>query len=1154
MMETAYLSALRIAGEFPRDSATILHGSLAWDSAMREMLAARPSDLNLIMSRQTCRLLPELCPVDAADGEATWLDRVLPVYRSLHHIPRFPAPRQREMSLAILYQENGLLKTIATDAERELRGSFDSVNLYPGSLVADSARRLNQLQEIFFRHRAVLFLGHLHSPGPTNAGGWQLTDAPDDFLPLAEVEALLRGVSETMLPAKKKGQSTLSIPELVFTGCCSGAWGAPVRGGPNEYFYPELFLDNGVRFFVGSWMDIVFPTRQLIDLRLLFTGFLVRWSRNPAEAPRALFEAKLECRNPLLASLLQLYVAPEPSEPLAEPEARPAMAPPLTAGLESGVYLGPYLLVRNLWNDPWATGFWAYRADNRSSHIIQVLADAWQDDPRTLVSIESALEELHQAKLPDSHLVPARLERLAVGDSDSAGPALLVLVYDRPPGETDSTWSRLMDRKHDPNEAEHFQRVLELGAEVGVRLWEMHNRKILHGNFDPAAVVFRQADGRSEVVIKDAWVRWVQPGRCTHPRYAAPDAQSAQDAFSRFKVDCYGLGVLLFELAAGHPRDAETSVRAAAGDRASFVPEALDRVVRGCLAPSASVRPSAEEVALRLTLARHSGGTYLSDLGQEFDIHIAAGHRLFVARVDRVEDLQRVLEAMQANPTTRCRYHLYMAAEHEGVVDCRLRQTVIPWMAAAELRTAIAHQTGSDPGPVQPAVEAFVNASGLFDWIGAMSASPSKTSADPRPEMPVVLIRGAQWWQAPQFDELLRSYRILKACQQERGYPVIVIADTYLTPIGDSTLPFQFLDFPAPTPSELFERVLSAPEALKCQSLNPEQAADIADQLFPCTIRELEESLKLCAIRYSCIDHHVVDIRDEDRARRFRSLGTLSYTPAARLQAFDEFGWPPLVEPAVRAWVQAVRDNGVGPRRLLITGPSGYGKTAAPRSLAQGLRLPLFRLDASSCLQKNLGDSEQMLAMSLEIVETLGGAVLVIDDLDKFIPPIAPAAAMDPTILRMSAILSNWIDRLPPRVILIATVKAPEALSGGWLRRFEMTIPLGAPALHLALPDSLDYRQAVLASLFRRFRLPAHAENRGFLNTMAEQTCPTTRLAPLPDAVARLRPSGTLGGFVVSLRTGADIEAWMAETLLLHTPSGDPAAPESEVFWLNAVR
>jgi hypothetical protein len=117
-----------------------------------------------------------------------------------------------------------------------------------------------------------------------------------------------------------------------------------------------------------------------------------------------------------------------------------------------------------------------------------------------------------------------------------------------------------------------------------------------------------------------------------------------------------------------------------------------------------------------------------------------------------------------------------------------------------------------------------------------------------------------------------------------------------------------------------------------------------------------------------------------------------------------------------------------------------------------------------------------------------------------------------------------------------------------------MTIPLGAPALHLALPDSLDYRQAVLASLFRRFRLPAHAENRGFLNTMAEQTCPTTRLAPLPDAVARLRPSGTLGGFVVSLRTGADIEAWMAETLLLHTPSGDPAAPESEVFWLNAVR
>src|ERR1700683_2660882 len=178
MMEAAYLPQLRDSGKFPLSTATVLHGALAWHDALQEMLAVRPSDLNLILSRQTCRLLPELCPLDAPGGEPTWLDRVLPVYRSLHHIPRLPAPRQGEMSIAILYQDNRMLQEMAKAAARELGGSFVSVNLYPGRLVADPTTRLSHLHEIFFRHRAVLFLGHLHRPTPTHRGGWQLSEAP----------------------------------------------------------------------------------------------------------------------------------------------------------------------------------------------------------------------------------------------------------------------------------------------------------------------------------------------------------------------------------------------------------------------------------------------------------------------------------------------------------------------------------------------------------------------------------------------------------------------------------------------------------------------------------------------------------------------------------------------------------------------------------------------------------------------------------------------------------------------------------------------------------------------------------------------------------------------------------------------------------------
>jgi ATPase family associated with various cellular activities (AAA) len=1140
LMERAYLKALEREGAaFPYADAMLLHASLGWHEAMTEMLRARPSGLELLLNRQTCSLLPELCP--APDGD--WLDRKLPIYRTLHHIAR-PARRQSDLSLAILYQDDDMFAELASAIRRTLSAHLD-VELFPGRFLADPDLQAGQFKEIFLRHRGVLFLGHLHRPQPAHQGGWQLTGKPEDFLSLTMVESLLARV--WALPGQKRPAEDLFIPELILTGCCSGSWGAPGPEGPNQFFYPEMFLNNGVRFFIGSWMPIVVQKSNINDFASLLEGFLMRWSRNPDSAAQALFEAKQACANPLLASLFHLYVAPDLPE--AGDDNKQLVADrPLTGGLQPNTSLGPYLLVRELWQDRWARAFWAHHKHSGTLHIIQVLTDEWQDDPGVTASIRTAIAELKKAELPASQLVPDDAVHLTAGENSSSGPALLVLLYNRP-GETEHTWSRLLDRVSAPGTSNHFQRVLELGAEISVRLSELHDRQVLHGNFDPAAVVFRETDGRKEVAIKDAWVQWVQPGRCTHARYAAPDAQLQHDGVSRLKVDCYGLGVLLFELAVGRHLETETSVRAAVGDRASFVPEALDRVVRGCLAPSASVRPSADHVARRLTMALRAGGTYLSDLGQELDIHIAAGNRLFAVRVDRVEDLQRVLEAMQDDPTSHYRYRLYTAGEHEGITDCQLRQTAMPWMGAAEIRKGLSQIQG-DPGPIHPSVEAFVNASNLFAWIGAAAAHVR--ADDTRPEMPVILIRGNAWWQAPQLQEALAFLRVLKSSQQERHHPVVVIADSYRAPIGDSTPPFLSIEFPRPTPSELFERVLSAPESLRCEPLTPEQAAEIARRLFPCTTRELEESLKLCALRHSRIDHHVVDIRDENRARRFRSLGTLTYTPAARLPPFESFGWPPAAEAALRTWVKATNDGFSSPRRLLLTGPSGYGKTAAAHALVHELRLPLMRLDASACLQKNLGDSEQMLALSLEIVQQLGSAILLVDDLDRFIASEGAGAAADPTLIRMSSILSHWVDDLPRHIILVAT--ATKALPAGWRRRFEMGVPLDSPRLDQNAPDSLDYRQAVVAALFRRFQLPDHAANRALLETLAAATCPPLRRDPLMAAVARVRPTGLLGRLFVSLRTGADLEAWMAETLLLHTPPDDLAAPERKEFWLNAVR
>ena len=65
-------------------------------------------------------------------------------------------------------------------------------------------------------------------------------------------------------------------------------------------------------------------------------------------------------------------------------------------------------------------------------------------------------------------------------------------------------------------------------------------------------------------------------------------------------------------------------------------------------------------------------------------------------------------------------------------------------------------------------------------------------------------------------------------------------------------------------------------------------------------------------------------------------------------------------------------------------------------------------------------------------------------------------------------------------------------------------------------------------------------------------TPPDAPQAMLASPVARVRPGGPLGGDTVSLNTGADLEHWIAETLLLH--ASDPGAPERAGFWVEATQ
>lgn len=1167
VIESAVQNALAGGQGYPLEQGTFLVQSMAWLDGLAALLDAQPGALRV--ADLTNHLLPELAPVTRDDHPDTWLDTQFPIYRTLQvDIPQ--VRRITERSLAILFQDGHLFadpendieirfSDLADEIRRDLTEQFD-IRTYSGSEVAPrSVHRGAMLQEIFTRNQAVLFLGHLHR-SPDGRSGWRLTNEDEGWLPISQIVELLGGGRK---PGRQQGARAgiqgVPVPDVVFTICCSGAWGEPVLPGQMPIFYPEKFLNAGVRFFIGSWMDVILRGAQDYDvLHKLVSGFFSRWSNDPDRAPVHLYAAKKECGFPLLTSLYQLYVLGEPAAAAARQEPDGA----LVSGLATGDRLGDYLLDEEVWADPYARTFWAHGKEHGKPALVQVLVDEWQDNHDVVASLEAALQKLAGAGLSQGHLVPDRLEYLMWSRGDSELRELHALIYDRPEGELLDQWSCLASERLDVAKGTHFQTVLKLGVQVSALLAELHGKDLLHGNLDPGSIVLREIDAVKQVLVKDAWVKQIRPGRTTRARYAAPEEPAEGEGPDRLKYDCWGLGVILFELATGQPFAGESdmppgglpnSIRAAFPGQEREVPEALERVVRECLMPAAALRPDSGEVAGRLWLAAESGGAYVSEIEDLILQRIRAGNRLVYVQAEDMQDLEAVLTGMTKHAHGDKTVRLLVAAEEVGLTDTSTGANLVQWSSAEDVQDIY-----DLPGPAPIELVAGENGRQILEYVAGMPPPP-------RDERRIVLLRGAEWWDSmPLFST--RLSRILKESQEDSRFPeeggslTIVIGDSF-THLNPEVAPrFTWGDFPSPSPSELFERILAAPRAdhLDVPDITADEAIDLAQALGPCSRREITQALRLCAAKYGRIDERLLLIRDEERARFFRQFDTVTYLPISRLPEVDTVGLPPDLYAKVEVWAQAMRAEGPCPRRLMITSPSGCGKSTLAQAMARRIQLPLIRLEASRCLRGRLGESEAALRHTLLAASSLAGAVVLLDDVDQFLGGPAQQGNASPvaaTMARMSSQLLTWLDAMPYRFVTVMTSKDPELKDAQWQRRVEMTLALAKPILRHEedlFQPSLAYRSAVFAALFHRFGLPGLAADDALMREVARDTDPSMRQTPLPSPAARRSPDGPLANHTVSLETGAEIEHWISETLYLHWDRSPP--PEDAEFWRSAIR
>ncbi len=1183
-LEIPMRRSLAETGHYPVDAGQTLLRNIGWRKGFTLVQGSTLEKLHLIVKPgTTSRLVPELLPVGNK-----WLDQVLPIYRTIK-VGQRAVRRHRKMTLAIIYQSGSSdqsFKHLAETLQEILLENGIDVQTFAGDRF--NAPQLDQLDEVFFNHRAVLFLGHLSRK--TTPFGWQMTD--DYAVPVKTIANYLQNAT-----------SQDRIPEVIFSLCCSGAWGDPTQEDDPNTFYPAKFLEAGVRYFCGAWMDVTFSidkekeTQGWAVLKTMAVEFFSRWATEPDTAVQHLYDAKQTAVKQntkpyldgstydfhLLTSLFQIYVGG--AEVINQPPGA------MVSGVSVGDILGEYVLGQEMWVDPYARTFWAHHKTEKTQHMIQVLVDQLQDDIEISAELDLVIQKLQDAGLSPNHLIPRRHEFAMWAKKDAHKlQRLHILIYDRPLHESASDWTRLVDRPSNIQSTIHFQEVLNLGTQISLQLAELHEKGILHGNLDPTSIVLRRPnknefsleirDAMSNIdwenarlpIMKDAWVRQLHTGRTTDWRYAPPEATKQIKQEVRLRGDCWGLGMILYRLATGELPYGEEDLSekmhpVSIADVMPNVPEALDRIVRECFVPDSTLRPSAALITQRLMLALQSGGTYITRLEQDLLAHIQAGYRLFAIVAEDPGDVKIILDSLTSRPQKGTTYRLFEAIPQIGLRDAQTGNVVVPWLdvqTVTQIYQEASRQQGLPPGlpPTLSEIDA-INSEEIFAHAYNALAQPNEyRSHHPTHQIPILLIHNSGWWEGDTEESELAIQRRLKLCQLGERDLVVIVTDAFITLDSALTRVFNVLHHPPLTPSQLFEEILAAPKSIPIEvpAISPEVAIEIAQDLHPTDRREAMDAIRMSALQHNKIDAHLVAVRDANRAAALKHSSLMTYLPTNKLVKPEHVGLSPTLELQVNQWVQAASRHQFAPRQILIQGRSGAGKTVLAQRLSYQLHRTMLRIEADRCLRGNVGESEAILREMLSEVTLLGQVVVLIDNVHRF--AVTEGGRGDATMGRMASIVLQWLDQLPGNVIVLVTWVG--RVLPQWQRRFGIRLSLDQSAaldrpdtetLDLpAAPDQTDaksraYRTAVFVAIFRKFGLDLLASDMEFMTTLANGTHPTDHKLLRP--IARKYPERPLGKYTIELRTPADIESWIADTIYLHY--SEINKPESSEFWLKAI-
>ena len=202
------------------------------------------------------------------------------------------------------------------------------------------------------------------------------------------------------------------------------------------------------------------------------------------------------------------------------------------------------------------------------------------------------------------------------------------------------------------------------------------------------------------------------------------------------------------------------------------------------------------------------------------------------------------------------------------------------------------------------------------------------------------------------------------------------------------------------------------------------------------------------------------------------------------------------------------------PRGILLTGPSGTGKTAMARALSGQMQIPLIAIDGPQLYSKWLGESERALREVFKKARRAAPCILFFDTIDAVAPKFGADQFGSDVYQRILSQLLREIDNLRDvkGVILLAATNRPERIEPALLRsgRFDYILPF-------AKPDVAE-RAAIMRLCCRRVPLAPDVDfeefagrMEGFTSADIESLCKKAALT----AIAEFQDGSRVAPFVV---------------------------------------